>query len=88
MRGEKLLLYLAVLLLVIGVYFYTESRHSRQLAEEKAAKEVFQVKLADIKALALKNDKGEIDLERVIGTGLNLRANRRQKTPTPAPPSR
>jgi Domain of unknown function (DUF4340) len=65
MRGEKLLLYLAVLLLVIGVYFYTESRQSRQLAEEKASKQVFQVKVADINAITLKNDKGEIDLERV-----------------------
>ena len=68
MRGEKLLLYLAVLLLVIGVYFYTESRHSRQVAEEKASKQVFQVKIGDINAITLKNDKGEINLERIVET--------------------
>ncbi len=86
MRGEKLLLYLAVLLLVIGVYFYTESRHSRQLAEEKTAKEVFQVKLSDINALALKNDKGEIDLERVAEPAEPVGKSPAEK-PAPAPPT-
>lgn len=86
MRGEKLLLYLAVLLLVIGVYFYTESRHSRQLAEEKTAKEVFQVKLADINALSLKNDKGEIVLQRIADTAKPASPAPAEK-PAPAPPT-
>jgi hypothetical protein len=86
MRGEKLLLYLAVLLLVIGVYFYTESRHSRQLAQEKTAKEVFQVKLADINALSLKNDKGEIVLQRIADTAKPASPAPAEK-PAPAPPT-
>jgi hypothetical protein len=75
MSGRKLLLYLAVLLLVAGGYFFSEYRHSRQVAQEKAAKEVFQVKAADIKALTLKNDKGEIVLQRTPAP---------EKTPEPA----
>ena len=35
MSGQKLLLYLAVLLLVAGVYVFSESRHTRQHPGEK-----------------------------------------------------
>ena len=38
MSGQKLLLYLAVLGLVAGVYIYSESRHVRQQAQEKESK--------------------------------------------------
>ena len=69
MSGQKLLLYLAVLLLVAGVYVFSESRHARQQAREKESKQVFQVKVAEIKALTLKSDKGEIELQRVSDTG-------------------
>ena len=65
MSGKKLLLYLAVMLLVAGAYFFSESEHSRQQAREKESKQLFQVKVADIKTLTLKNDKGEINLQRV-----------------------
>ena len=77
MSGQKVLIYLAVLVLVAGAYFFSESRHMRQQAQEKEAKQVFQVKVADLKALTLKNDKGEIDLQRVSGSE-NL------STPSPA----
>ena len=69
-----------------GGYFFSESRHNRQLAEEKTAKEVFQVKLAEIKALALKNDKGEIVLERVAEPAKPA-AKAPAENPTPAPPA-
>ena len=65
MSGKRLLFYLAVLLMVAGGYFFSEFRHSRQIAQEKAAKQVFQLKADDIKALTLKSDKGEIQLQRV-----------------------
>ena len=86
MRAQKLLLYLAVLVLVAGAYFYSESRHSRQQAQEKAAKQVFQVNVADIKALTLKNDKGEIDLQR-IPEPEKPSAPPPSATPTPIPPA-
>jgi hypothetical protein len=84
MRGEKLLLYLAVLLLVAGGYFYSESRYSRQAAQEKAAKQVFKVKVSDINALTLKSDKGEIQLQRVAATE-KLPAPSTSATPVPSP---
>lgn len=65
MRAQKLIIYLAVLVLVAGAYFYSESRHSQKQDQEKEAKQVFKVNVADIKALTLKNDKGQIDLERI-----------------------
>ncbi len=42
MSGKKLLFYLVVLLVVAGGYFFSEFRHSRQAAQEKAAKQVFR----------------------------------------------
>lgn len=86
MRGEKLLIYLAVLLLVAGVYFYSESRHSRQVAQEKAAKQVFQVKADEITALTLKSDKGEIQVERV-GAPVKSPPSATSATPAPEPPA-
>jgi hypothetical protein len=77
MRGEKVLLYLAVLLLVAGGYFFSEFRHSQKLAAEKAANQVFRVKAGDITALTLKSDKGEIQLQRVLT----------EKPPAPEPPA-
>ena len=65
MSGKRLLFYLVVLLLVAGGYVFSEFRHSRQIAQEKAAKQVFQLKADDIQALTLKSDKGEIQLQRV-----------------------
>lgn len=64
MSGKKLLWYLAVLFLVAGGYFASEWRHSRQQAQEKQEKLVFQVKPGEIRTLTLKSDKGEIRLER------------------------
>ena len=37
MSGQKVLIYLAVLGLVAGAYFYSESRHSRQQARGKGS---------------------------------------------------
>lgn len=65
MSGKRLLFYLAVLLVVAGGYVFSEFRHSRQTAQGKAAKQVFQLKADDIQALTLKSDKGEIQLQRV-----------------------
>ncbi len=65
MSGKRLLFYLAVLLMVAGGYVFSEFRHSRQIVQEKAAKQVFQLKADDIQALTLKSDKGEIQLQRV-----------------------
>lgn len=65
MNPKKLLFYLAVLVVVAGGYFVSEFRYSRQIAQEKAAQQLFQVKAADIDALTLKSDKGEIHLQRV-----------------------
>ncbi len=68
MSGKKLLFYLGALLLVAGGYYYSEFRHSRQTAQEQAAKKLFQVKTDDITVLTLKSDKGEIQLQRVPAT--------------------
>lgn len=65
MRARKLIIYLAVLLLVAAAYFFSEFRHSRQLAQEKEAKQVFNVKVKDIQKVTLKSDKGQLELERV-----------------------
>jgi hypothetical protein len=65
MNPKRLLFYLIVLLVVAGGYFVSEFRHSRHQAEEKAAQQIFQVPSADINAVTLKSDKGEIRLQRV-----------------------
>jgi|GEM_PF-1902612 len=64
MSGRKLLVYLAILVVAIGGYIFSEYYQTRQAEQEKAAKQVFQVKTADLQKIMLKSDKGEIWLER------------------------
>ena len=66
MSGKKLLVYVAVLVLAVGGYLVSEYYQSQQAAQEKAAKQVFPVKAADIQTITLKSDKGEIRLEREL----------------------
>lgn len=65
MSGKKLLVYLGILLVVGGGYFFSEYYHSRQAVQEKAAKQVFQLKADEVQSITLQSDKGQIKIERL-----------------------
>lgn len=78
MSGKKLLIYLGVLLVVAGGYFFSEYRHSQQEVKEQTARQIFQLKADDVSALTLTSDKGKIELQRLPAS---------DKLPTPKLPA-
>ncbi len=86
MRIQKLLMYLAILLVVAAGYLFSEYYQARQVAQEKEAKKVFQVQAAALQRLILKSDKGEIRLEKAApaDTAEGSATSSPPATPTPA----
>ena len=84
MSGRKLLVYLAILVVALGGYLFSEYHQSQQAAQEKAAKQVFQFKTADLEKIVLKSDKGEIWLARETPPPAAEAAAPNQQTPAAA----